>query len=62
MSARLSPRHRRLITQTTGAQVKLAGEIGKVVGHYDDDIIYVDFGNGVEQVYTEDLELIEGTE
>lgn len=52
---------RRKITQETGAIVSENGEIGKVVGHYDDDSVYVLFDGHQEpeRVWTEALKLVE---
>ena len=52
---------RRKITQETGAIVSENGEIGKVVGHYDDDSVYVLFEgkDEPERVWTEALKLAE---
>lgn len=54
----LTPAQRRSITQRTGAVVRLEGEEGVVTGHYDDDIVYVDFGRGPETCYVAALEFI----
>jgi hypothetical protein len=55
---------RRKITQETGATVSENGEIGTVVGHYDDDSVYVLFEGKVEpeRVWTEALSLVEDPE
>ena len=52
---------RRKLTQGTGAIVSENGEIGKVVGHYDDDSVYVLFEgkDEPERVWTEALKLAE---
>jgi hypothetical protein len=54
-------RTRRKITQETGATVSENGQIGKVVGHYDDDSVYVLFQgkSEPERVWTEALTLVE---
>ena len=52
-------RQRRTITQNTGAMVELEGEQGKVVGHYNDDIVFVDFGRGPERCWTDSLTVVE---
>lgn len=54
-------RTRRKITQETGAIVSENGEIGKVVGHYDDDSVYVLFDgkSEPERVWTDALKLVE---
>jgi hypothetical protein len=52
---------RRKITQQTGAIVSESGEIGEVVGHYDDDSVYVQFEgkSHPERVWTEALTLVQ---
>lgn len=57
----MDARTRRKITQQTGAIVSQNGEIGTVVGHYDDDSVYVLFEGKTEpeRVWTEALELVE---
>lgn len=54
---------RRKITQETGATVSESGEIGKVVGHYDDDSVYVLFEGKSEpvRVWTEALTIVTET-
>lgn len=54
----LTTSQRRSITQRMGAVVRLEGEEGIVMGHYDDDIVYVDFGRGLESCYVSALEFI----
>lgn len=56
--AELTAAQRRSITQRSGAVVRLEGETGTVVGHYDDDIEYVDFSCAMERVRVSALELI----
>jgi DNA polymerase elongation subunit (family B) len=57
----MDARTRRKITQETGAIVSEGGETGKVVGHYDDDSVYVLFDGKTEpeRVWVEALTLIE---
>ena len=57
----MDPRTRRRITQETGAIVSENGETGKVVGHYDDDSVFVLFDgkSQPERVWTEALTLVE---
>lgn len=54
---------RRKITQRTGARVTWAGRAGEVTGHYDDDIIFVQFDRDAKptRVWVVDLELTEVT-
>jgi hypothetical protein len=45
----MTTRERAKITQTTGARVKATGEqsgLGTVVGHYDDDSVFIDWDYG----------------
>lgn len=57
----MDARTRRKITQEVGATVAEGEEIGTVVGHYDDDSVYVQFRgkDEPERVWTEALRLVE---
>ena len=59
----MNAKDRRKITQATGARVRmeLEDEVGTVVGHYDDDIVYVKFAGVTipERVWVDALALME---
>lgn len=64
-ASKLSAKDRRAITQTTGARVFHRGDedmLGIVVGHYDDDVVYVQFDKDpvgyTTSCYTESLTLV----
>ena len=65
MNDPLTPRERRALTQRTGAQVRTitperADEVGTVIGHYDDDSVFVQWADGsTERWWTDALRPVE---